>query len=175
MGVPMWLGSSVRQFWQFAMTQGMAGADCSRIATLIESWAGVRIRHRARIKNRRGSRAMMLKAKTAIVTGSRVAAGRLEKPLRACSQVRAAGSPSSTCWRRPRSRQRVTLAAIISASPAMSAIPSSARGRLPKRPRRSGGSTHSNQQRGCQPARPPAGDHPGEFQPGRRLPTCAAA
>jgi 3-hydroxyisobutyrate dehydrogenase len=41
MGVPMWLGSSVRQFWQFAMTQGMAGADCSRIATLIESWAGV--------------------------------------------------------------------------------------------------------------------------------------
>lgn len=41
MGVPMWLGANVRQFWQFAMTQGMAGEDCSRIAPLIEGWAGV--------------------------------------------------------------------------------------------------------------------------------------
>lgn len=41
MGVPMWLGANVRQFWQFAMTQGMAGADCSRIAALIEGWAGI--------------------------------------------------------------------------------------------------------------------------------------
>jgi len=41
MGVPMWLGANVRQFWQFAMTQGMAGADCSRIAELIEGWAGI--------------------------------------------------------------------------------------------------------------------------------------
>jgi 2-hydroxy-3-oxopropionate reductase len=39
MGVPMWLGANVRQFWQFAMTQGMAGEDCSRIAPLIEGWA----------------------------------------------------------------------------------------------------------------------------------------
>lgn len=41
MGVPMWLGSSVRQFWQFVMTQGMASADCSRVAALIEGWAGI--------------------------------------------------------------------------------------------------------------------------------------
>lgn len=41
MGVPMWLGANVRQFWQFAMTQGMAGEDCSRIAALIEGWAGL--------------------------------------------------------------------------------------------------------------------------------------
>ncbi len=41
MGVPMWLGANVRQFWQFAMTQGMAGDDCSRIAALIEGWAGI--------------------------------------------------------------------------------------------------------------------------------------
>jgi 3-hydroxyisobutyrate dehydrogenase len=43
MGVPMWLGANVRQFWQFAMTQGMAGDDCSRIAPLIEGWAGIEI------------------------------------------------------------------------------------------------------------------------------------
>ena len=39
--VPMWLGANVRQFWQFAMTQGMASSDCSRIAALIEEWAGI--------------------------------------------------------------------------------------------------------------------------------------
>jgi len=39
--VPMWLGANVRQFWQFAMTQGMAQADCSRIAPMIERWAGL--------------------------------------------------------------------------------------------------------------------------------------
>ncbi|MEJ8570430.1 NAD(P)-dependent oxidoreductase [Microbaculum marinum] len=41
MGVPMWLGTNVRQFWQFAMTQGMADEDCSRISALIEGWAGL--------------------------------------------------------------------------------------------------------------------------------------
>ena len=41
MGVAMWLGASVRQVWQFAMTQGMAGEDCSRIAALVEGWAGI--------------------------------------------------------------------------------------------------------------------------------------
>lgn len=40
-GVPMWLGSSVRQMWQFMMTQGMAQADCSRISAVIEAWAGI--------------------------------------------------------------------------------------------------------------------------------------
>ncbi|MBZ9992830.1 NAD(P)-dependent oxidoreductase [Mesorhizobium sp. BH1-1-4] len=47
MGVPMWLGANVRQFWQFAMTQGMADADCSRIAALIEGWAGLNIEDEA--------------------------------------------------------------------------------------------------------------------------------
>jgi 3-hydroxyisobutyrate dehydrogenase-like beta-hydroxyacid dehydrogenase len=41
LGVPMWLGSNVRQFWQYAMTQGMGQADCSRIAAVIEEWAGI--------------------------------------------------------------------------------------------------------------------------------------
>jgi len=40
-GVPMWLGSSVRQMWQFFMSQGMGKDDCSRISTVIEDWAGV--------------------------------------------------------------------------------------------------------------------------------------
>jgi 3-hydroxyisobutyrate dehydrogenase-like beta-hydroxyacid dehydrogenase len=41
LGVPMWLGASVRQFWQFTMTQGMASQDSSRIAALVEQWAGI--------------------------------------------------------------------------------------------------------------------------------------
>lgn len=41
LGVPMWLGAAVRQFWQFTMTQGMAKEDSSRIAALVEQWAGV--------------------------------------------------------------------------------------------------------------------------------------
>jgi 3-hydroxyisobutyrate dehydrogenase len=41
LGVPMWLGSAVRQYWQFTMSQGMAQQDSSRIAALVEKWAGV--------------------------------------------------------------------------------------------------------------------------------------
>ena len=40
LGVPMWLGAAVRQYWQFTMTQGMATQDSSRIAALVEQWAG---------------------------------------------------------------------------------------------------------------------------------------
>ena len=36
LGVPMWLGAAVRQYWQFTMTQGMASQDSSRIAALVE-------------------------------------------------------------------------------------------------------------------------------------------
>jgi hypothetical protein len=39
--VPMWLGAAVRQYWQFTMTQGMASQDSSRIAALVEQWAGI--------------------------------------------------------------------------------------------------------------------------------------
>jgi 3-hydroxyisobutyrate dehydrogenase len=41
LGVPMWLGAAVRQYWQFTMTQGMASQDSSRIAALVEQWAGI--------------------------------------------------------------------------------------------------------------------------------------
>lgn len=40
-GVPMWLGSSVRQVWEFMMTQGLGKEDCSRISAVIEAWAGI--------------------------------------------------------------------------------------------------------------------------------------
>ncbi len=54
-GVPMWLGANVRQFWQFAMTQGMAGQDCSRIAALIEDWAGLEGSEQAADRSSRNS------------------------------------------------------------------------------------------------------------------------
>lgn len=40
-GVPMWLCASTRQMWQFMMSQGMGGQDCSRVAEMIEGWAGI--------------------------------------------------------------------------------------------------------------------------------------
>lgn len=40
-GVPMWLGSSVRQMWQFLISQGLGKADCSRVSAVIEQWAGI--------------------------------------------------------------------------------------------------------------------------------------
>lgn len=45
-GVPMWLGSAVRQMWQFMMSQGLAQADCSRVAAVIEAWAGIEPDHK---------------------------------------------------------------------------------------------------------------------------------
>jgi 3-hydroxyisobutyrate dehydrogenase len=41
LGVPMWLGAAVRQYWQFTMIQGMVNQDSSRIAALVEQWAGI--------------------------------------------------------------------------------------------------------------------------------------
>lgn len=40
-GTPMWVGSSVRQFWQYMMTQGMGKEDMSRVAHMIGGWSGV--------------------------------------------------------------------------------------------------------------------------------------
>lgn len=37
-GTPMWVGSGVRQFYQFLMTQGLGKDDISSIAKVVEEW-----------------------------------------------------------------------------------------------------------------------------------------
>jgi 3-hydroxyisobutyrate dehydrogenase-like beta-hydroxyacid dehydrogenase len=44
MGVPMWLGSQVRQFLQFALTQGHGEDSSIGLIRLIEKWAGVEVK-----------------------------------------------------------------------------------------------------------------------------------
>jgi 3-hydroxyisobutyrate dehydrogenase-like beta-hydroxyacid dehydrogenase len=44
MGVPMWLGSQVRQFLQFALTQGHGDDPSIGLIRLIEKWAGVEVK-----------------------------------------------------------------------------------------------------------------------------------
>jgi 3-hydroxyisobutyrate dehydrogenase-like beta-hydroxyacid dehydrogenase len=46
MGVPMWVGSMVRQMFQLATTQHGAGADFTTIVKCVEQWAGVEVRAR---------------------------------------------------------------------------------------------------------------------------------
>ena len=46
MGVPMWVGSMVRQMFQFATNQQGADADFTTIVKCIEEWAGVEVRAR---------------------------------------------------------------------------------------------------------------------------------
>jgi 3-hydroxyisobutyrate dehydrogenase-like beta-hydroxyacid dehydrogenase len=46
MGVPMWVGSMVRQMFQFATNQQGADADFTTIVKCIEQWAGVEVRAR---------------------------------------------------------------------------------------------------------------------------------
>lgn len=43
LGVPMWIGSAVRQFYEYALAQGAAGKDRSTLVQLIEDLAGVHI------------------------------------------------------------------------------------------------------------------------------------
>ncbi|GAB1579287.1 NAD(P)-dependent oxidoreductase [Bordetella petrii] len=45
--VPMWLGQSVRQAWEFAMTQGGEDQDFTALIRYMEDWAGARVRGRA--------------------------------------------------------------------------------------------------------------------------------
>ena len=45
-GVPMWVGSMVRQMFQFATNQQGADADFTTIVKCIEEWAGVEVRAR---------------------------------------------------------------------------------------------------------------------------------
>jgi len=47
--VPMWLGQSVRQAWEFAMTQGGADLDFTALIKYMEDWAGVQVRDRAAV------------------------------------------------------------------------------------------------------------------------------
>jgi 3-hydroxyisobutyrate dehydrogenase-like beta-hydroxyacid dehydrogenase len=44
MGVPMWVGSMVRQMFQLATTQQGANADFTTIVKCVEEWAGVEVR-----------------------------------------------------------------------------------------------------------------------------------
>jgi len=46
MGVPMWVGSMVRQMFQLATTQQGADADFTTIVKCVEEWAGVEVRAR---------------------------------------------------------------------------------------------------------------------------------
>lgn len=47
LGVPMWLGQSVRQAWEFAITQGGQDLDFTALIQYMERWAGVEVRGRA--------------------------------------------------------------------------------------------------------------------------------
>jgi 3-hydroxyisobutyrate dehydrogenase-like beta-hydroxyacid dehydrogenase len=46
MGVPMWVGSMVRQMFQLATTQYGADADFTTVVKCVEEWAGVEVRAR---------------------------------------------------------------------------------------------------------------------------------
>jgi 3-hydroxyisobutyrate dehydrogenase-like beta-hydroxyacid dehydrogenase len=48
MGVPMWVGSMVRQMFQLANTQQGPDADFTTIVKCVEEWAGVEVRARAK-------------------------------------------------------------------------------------------------------------------------------
>jgi 3-hydroxyisobutyrate dehydrogenase-like beta-hydroxyacid dehydrogenase len=46
--VPMWLGQSVRQAWEFAITQGGEDLDFTALIQYMERWAGVQVRSRVK-------------------------------------------------------------------------------------------------------------------------------
>ena len=46
LGVPMWGLEQAARVWRFAASQGMAAADISELARLMEGWAGAEIRSR---------------------------------------------------------------------------------------------------------------------------------
>lgn len=43
LGVPMWIGQSVRQIWNYAASQGGADKDGTSLITFLEPWAGVTV------------------------------------------------------------------------------------------------------------------------------------
>jgi 2-hydroxy-3-oxopropionate reductase len=42
-GVPMWVGSSIKQYWNFVISQGGGDEDFTHIVKYIEQWAGVEV------------------------------------------------------------------------------------------------------------------------------------
>ena len=46
LGVPMWLGQSMRQAWAYAITQGGEHQDFTTLIKYMEAWAGVQVRSR---------------------------------------------------------------------------------------------------------------------------------
>jgi 3-hydroxyisobutyrate dehydrogenase-like beta-hydroxyacid dehydrogenase len=44
LGVPMWIGQSVRQIWKYAVSQGGSEQDGTALITYLEPWAGVIVR-----------------------------------------------------------------------------------------------------------------------------------
>jgi 3-hydroxyisobutyrate dehydrogenase-like beta-hydroxyacid dehydrogenase len=42
-GVPMWIGSAVKQLWQYALAQGGPDQDMTELIRHIEAWAGVTV------------------------------------------------------------------------------------------------------------------------------------
>lgn len=53
LGVPMWIGQTVRQLWAYAISQGASENDGTTLITYLEPWAGVEVRSRAAGKRRR--------------------------------------------------------------------------------------------------------------------------
>lgn len=43
LGVPMWVGNTVRQLWGYAMSQGAGPKDFTTIIQYVEAWAGVQV------------------------------------------------------------------------------------------------------------------------------------
>ena len=52
MGLPMMVGSAVRQVWQFAHAQGEPTRDMTALVTYLERWAGVEVKGKAARKKR---------------------------------------------------------------------------------------------------------------------------
>jgi 3-hydroxyisobutyrate dehydrogenase-like beta-hydroxyacid dehydrogenase len=43
LGVPMWIGSAVKQLWQYGMSQGGPDQDMTALITHLEKWSGVTV------------------------------------------------------------------------------------------------------------------------------------
>lgn len=54
LGVPMWIAQSVRQIWNYAVSQGGSERDGTALITYLEPWAGVEVRAGAGAARSRG-------------------------------------------------------------------------------------------------------------------------
>lgn len=53
MGLPMIVGSAVKQLWRFAYSQGGGKRGMTSLISYLEPWAGVEVRGKAARKTRR--------------------------------------------------------------------------------------------------------------------------